>query len=225
MADGLPMRRLLLIPVALLGLCSAGALASIQQADSSAIARITSLTPTSITVGKRRHAHLTCKLTGFSPSTSSFGIGDRVKIACSNRVLVAVADMPGSSNSKKTDDELATSGISGKVSGIGPTSISVHDGDRTVTCTLGPGSPSITGYSIGDHVRIGCVNGVLDTVGAPTGGAVDHHPGHDERHERQRPITLLNTTSISVQTMTCTVGPSSPSLTGFTSATRCGCTA
>ena len=76
-------------------------------------------------------------------------------------MLVAIADMPGSSNSKKTDDELDSSGISGKVSGIGPSSITVHDGDRTVTCTVGPDSPSITGLGVGDHVKIGCVNGVL----------------------------------------------------------------
>ena len=46
------MRRLLLIPVALLGIFCAGAFASITQANSAATARITSLSPTSITVGK-----------------------------------------------------------------------------------------------------------------------------------------------------------------------------
>ncbi len=211
------MRRLLLIPLALLGLFSAGAFASIKQANSSAVARITSLTPTSITVGKKHHPHLTCSLTGFSPSTVSFAIGDRVKIACSNRVLVAIADMPGSSNAKKTDDVVDTSGISGKVSAIGPKFITVHDGDRTMTCTVGADSPSITPYAVGDHVKIGCVNGVLVTVGSPTSGPGVTTSAATTANvtNANGPITLLGTSSISVQTMTCTFGPSSPSLAGF----------
>src|SRR6059058_5466585 len=93
------MRRLILLPIALLGLgtlglASAGALSTVYQADASLTGVITNLSPTSITIGKKEHHHLTCSVTSLSPALGSFAAGDRVRAACAGGVLVAISDIP-----------------------------------------------------------------------------------------------------------------------------------
>src|SRR5690349_1665109 len=94
------MRRLLVLPLALLGLAtlglaSANALVSTNQVNAGATGVISKLGSTSITVGKLHRHRLTCLLTSVSPDVGSFAVGDRVKVACVNHVLVAVAGLPG----------------------------------------------------------------------------------------------------------------------------------
>ena len=204
------MRRLLLIPVALLGIASAVALASTHQANLTASGKISSLTLTAITVGHGEH-HRACAITADSPATTAFSIGDRVKIACSNHVLVAIADAPATTN-RSANEQPATTGISGTVTAATPTAITVHDGDRDVTCTVSGASPSVTAVNVGDHVRIGCANGVLVSLDTTPTSTTTTSANVTSANG---PITALGLTSITVQTMPCTIGPNSPSTAGF----------
>lgn len=214
-ADGERMRRLLLIPTALLGLATAGAMASVQhasleEANSSVTGTILSLRSNAITVGAGQHHRLRCTLSPDSPSTQDFASGDRVKIACASHVLVAIADAPAHHRNTSNAD-VTTTGISGAITALDTDSITIHDGDRTVTCTIGSGSPSTNGYPLGAHARIGCADAVLVSIGppgpaAPTAATVTNANG---------PIAQLGPSSISVQTMSCTIGAGSPSIDGF----------
>jgi hypothetical protein len=202
------MRRLLLIPIALLGIVTAGASASGHQATRVTVGKILSLTPTSIAVG-RQHHHLHCDVTSSSPATAAFGVGDRVRIDCVNRVLVAIADRPAPS--KHGDNaEPATAGISGTVTGIDSGSITVHDGDRNLTCTVGTTSPGIAGYNLGDHVKIACADGVLVSIGKPDGLPLSTSARASAG--ASGPIITLGPASITVQSLTCTLTSSSPKL-------------
>lgn len=154
------MRPILLIPVALLGICCAAAFASVEQADSSAAGRITSLKAKSITV---RHGdrHLSCSLTSYSPATAMFALGEKVKIACTRHVLVAISDVPAKESARNYDDETTTTSnvtnANGPISGLNSSTITV----QTMTCTIGANSPSTAGFALGDSVRMYCLNGVL----------------------------------------------------------------
>jgi hypothetical protein len=142
------MRRLLLASAALLGLAAAGALASVKQADLSAAGRITRLGHASITVGPVGQRHLTCATTSYSPSTGPFAPGDQVRIACTNHVLVGI---------EKTKADASVTSAHGPIADLTATSVAV----QTMSCSVGPGSPSTSGFSLGDSVRMSCVNGVL----------------------------------------------------------------
>ncbi len=120
--------------------------------------KITALSATSISVGSAHH-HLTCSITSSSPDTKQFEGGDRVKIACANHVLVAIADTP--THRDASNEGATAAGLCG------------HDhrarldlaqrprpGDRTLTCSIGPDSPSTSSFSPGDHARISCANEV-----------------------------------------------------------------
>jgi hypothetical protein len=163
------MRRLILLPLALLGLASlglasAGAFPMIHGADASAVGMIVKLSPTSISVGRHEHHRLTCTLVPSSPATALFAAGDRVKIACAAGSLVAIADVP---KSRKSDHDgapgAATTSQPTLTYAIGPitarsdTSLSV----QTMTCTVGPGSPSTGGFIVGTVVRMACEDGIL----------------------------------------------------------------
>src|SRR5215467_11839975 len=93
------MRRFLLLPLVLLGLAtlglaSAAAFTTVHQANASARGLIVKITATSISVRRNRHHRLTCSVGTSSPSLQLFAFGDRVKIACAEGVLVAIADLP-----------------------------------------------------------------------------------------------------------------------------------
>jgi hypothetical protein len=145
---------------------------------------------------------LTCYLYPSSPSLTGFKLGDRVGIACQSNVLlkiVALADEP-----KPDRDEVQTK--FGPITALSTTSVTV-DG---LTCSLGPSSPSVAGFKLGDKVGIGCSNGVLVKIGVPP-----NDDRHDELQTRLGPITALSTSSITVDGLTCSVGTGSPSVTGF----------
>jgi len=156
------MRRLFVIPCALLGLASlglatAGALVSSHQATASATGAISRLTSSSITVGRHgKGRHLTCAVTALSPRLGPFAVGDLVKIACASQVLVAIADVPDKTK-KVSNASVATTDANGPITALDAGSISV----QTMTCTIGPGSPSIAGFSVGNAVKTYCRNGAL----------------------------------------------------------------
>ncbi len=202
----------MLIPVALLGFATAAALASTHRANVTVSGKIARLSSTSIVVGKHEHRR-GCAITAASPATTAFAVGDLVKIACAKRVLVAIADIPALTR-KSGNEQPVTSGISGTVTAISPTSITVHDGDRNLTCTVNSASPSIAGLSVGSHVKIGCANETLVSLGSPGAAPVTTTTAANVT-DANGPITALGASAITVQTMTCTIGPSSPATSEF----------
>src|SRR5262249_14998175 len=109
----------------------------------------------------------------------------------------------------------------GAITALGGGSISVT-GDRTLTCTLGPDSPSLTEFHVGDHVKIGCRNGVLygivrtDTPPATTTTASTTTA--KTVTDATGPITTLSVDRVSVggeHPLSCPIGDGSPSTDGF----------
>src|SRR5271154_72036 len=117
------MRRLLLIPIALLGLATAGALASTHRANDASVGRITLLDSTSITVGKRHP--LACAIGANSPGTGLFAIGELGRVDCTNGVLAEIA---GRTRAHKTS-------VTGTIGSRRRNSITIN-GRHDVTCKL-----------------------------------------------------------------------------------------
>jgi hypothetical protein len=91
-------------------------------------------------------------------------------------------------------------------------SISVHDGDRDLTCSIDATSPSTGDLKVGRHVKISCANGVLVAIASvvlPTGEKPKGQTGAGA-------ISALSPTSITFHNaerdVTCAVAASSPGL-------------
>ena len=236
------MRRLLFLPLVLLGFASAVAIGSNDSrtiaAKSSVAGTISALSSTSITV----HSvfDVTCKIMHDSPKLADYAVGDQVKIRCEHGILtrlkhaVGAAATPGGSTSGNNSEHATTTtpGTTSTASGLGAiTSISTSSstvtvtGDRSLTCTLVTSSPSLAGYHVGDHVRIGCLNGALyvitrtdlppPTSTTTTIPAATSTIGHQPVRIRARSGLLSSATSIEVtgdRSLTCSIGAGSPTL-------------
>jgi hypothetical protein len=180
------MRRFLVVPLLLAGFAAAFAIGGNAARNTPAIkaasgtGTIRSLGTDSIVV----HSvfDLACKLTSRSPSVIAYAVGDRVKIVCANGVLVRIRPATvhhvattQTTNTQSGDSPAPDSPAPTTASGVGAittlttASIAVT-GDRNLTCTVGPESPALGDYHLGDRVKIGCVNGVLYVI-ARTGDA------------------------------------------------------
>src|SRR5439155_25791789 len=97
-------------------------------------------------------------------------------------------------------------------------SITVHDGDRDLTCSLDSSSPSTDGFKVGQHVKVACSGGSLVAI-APvtTADAGRYYAGT---------VSALDDKSITLQTehgpATCTLGVGSPSTAGLKVGDRVG---
>jgi len=211
------MRRLLILPVALLGLVTSGAMASNRESVRTTAGKITVLSPTTITLGRNHRRN--CSITPTSPATAAFAVGDRVKITCNTGNLVAISALPAPSPGPK-DGHSEPSKISGAVSALTSASITVRDGDRSLTCQATDASPALAGVTVGSHIGIGCVDGKLTLVGLPNDARTQTTttPGNTIVRAEGR-VTALSATSIAVRgdgpTVTCTISPSSPSTTAL----------
>jgi hypothetical protein len=164
---------------------------------------ITALSATSITVGP-----LTCSIGPSSPAIA-FHVGDRVRLGCTNGVVVyVVADTPPPTTTTTTPDVITKSGT---LTAIGSNTITV---DGTVCAVYPPASPSITAFKIGDHVGIACQNAVLVKIVALT-DSTSGSSGDSQTVTRGGTITALGNGSITVNDFSCKVLSTSPSLDGY----------
>jgi len=176
---------------------------------------ISALSATSITVGP-----LTCTIGPSSPSVP-FKVGDRVRMGCLGGVLVYVVadtDVPTTTTTTTTTAPPPTPPVTttaaivthgGTMTAIGEHTVTV-DG---LTCYLTSSSPSIAGFKVGDRVGVACQSNVLIKIVALTGD--DQPQQHDDLQTRLGAISALGGGSITVDGLTCSVGPGSPSPDGY----------
>jgi hypothetical protein len=121
------------------------------------------------------------------------------------------------------------------ISALSATSITVGP----LTCALGAGSPAVT-FKLGDRVRIACVNGVLTSIAADgdppkpaattttttTTTAPPPAPSvtasGDGILTRGGTLTSIGEHSLTVDSLTCALGATSPSIAGFKVGDRVG---
>jgi len=173
---------------------------------------VTSVTSTSIAVRGEGHG-LRCAVTASSPSVAAIKVGDRAAIAC-RRIgdVLVLAKVKHLIAAAPTAGDTAQVTFGGAVTAVSDSSVSLHDGNRDITCSLGDSSPKLTGVKVGDHAKVTCAAGVLITFtpitiptsppAATTGGGT---------------VSALTTTSITVHNsehgdVTCALASSSPSV-------------
>jgi hypothetical protein len=125
---------------------------------------LTSLTATSLTV-KDGDRSITCTVDASSPPLGDYHVGDRVYVGCAGGVLVKIAK-PKSDTPPTTTPPVVTFG--GTLTSLTATNLTVQDGTRSLTCSIGPSSPPLGDYHVGDHVYVACSGGVLLKIAKPT---------------------------------------------------------
>src|ERR1051326_2312881 len=111
---------------------------------------LVSRTAASVTVKRGDHT-LTCPRNDASPNVKSSDVGHKVKVTCDNGGLVRLhSSFDGSA--------------AGSITALSATSISLHNDDATVTCTLGDGSPKLGDYHGGAGVKPSCSDGILTAI-------------------------------------------------------------
>ena len=226
---------------ALVGAMALPALGATPAPRLTARGNITALTPHKIVV-RNVHRRVVCFVGEGSPDLTPYSVGDLVALACAGHPPTLVRNAPvttadsgaaptGGPTGEPTGDQHPageTTTFGGVVTVLAGSSITVHDGTRDLTCTLGTGSPSLVGVAVGDHVYVACAGGVLLVIAKPHSGGEttttttttsEPPPSTTTTSHTTRgalgTVSALSTAAVSVQTdggvVTCSFGPSSPS--------------
>jgi hypothetical protein len=169
---------------------------------------LVSVSTSAVAVKDAQGVVTTCAVAAKSPSLDGFAAGDRVQAACVQAdhklVLAKIRRVTAPSDSPTKDTPTKFGGV---VTALSSSSISLHDGDRDFTCSIGASSPSTAAVKVGQHVNVACTNGVLVAIAPVTSGRA-----------YEGTVTAVSATSITVHTShgdgTCSVGDGSPSLAG-----------
>ena len=218
------MKRTVLIVAALLAAFVA-ALPAAAEDGASVKGVVVSLSTSAVSVKDAKGVVTTCAVAAKSPSLDNYATGDRVQVQCRHTkrglVLAKVRHLATSAAPPRTDDAKPVT-FGGAITALSDGSISLHDGNRDLTCTIDSTSPSTAAFHVGQHVKAACTGGVLSAIAAlpapPTG--TDPKPGDPKPSDppktttgAQGTLTALTTSSVTVHTdggdVTCTVGPSS----------------
>jgi hypothetical protein len=172
---------------------------------------------------------LTCAVGPDSPSTAGVKVGAHAKVACANGLLVSLALVPSGDGKPAPPPapEHTTVGAIGTVSAISPTSLTVHTDGGDVTCSVGDGSPSLADVRVGNRVKMGCLDGVLKLLARADAPPPPPPPPAGNVVTVGGTLTALSDASLTVHNaehgeVTCTRGPSSPSLGDFHVGDRVG---
>jgi len=170
--------RIALVTVVLAGLAAPAALAA-HTPRWTAKGAITKLNKHAIAVNGR-----SCRITSASPEARIhvYVVGSTVKIVCADGVLLTIdllhpasgQSVPSSSSSVTSSSSSSNSSTSAlalagdfSITTLGSGSISVKGGSSSFTCTIGAGSPDVSGYHVGGHVsKLTCTNDVLTAIAA-----------------------------------------------------------
>jgi hypothetical protein len=171
---------------------------------------LAAVSATSISV-RTAHGRVSCRLGAKSPSRVGFMRGENVQIACARtgagRWLLTVLRHVGTTPTAANDGAPATR-FGGAITALSDTSISLHDGDRDLTCAVDSTSPPLTALKVGMHISVSCAGGTLVSWAPVTAGRA--YKGK---------LTALGDTSVTLLSeggaTTCTVAAGSPSRDGF----------
>jgi len=169
------MKRLPILAVATLAATASLTLPAFAGGGRALQGTVTSLTSTAISISGRGGIVTTCRLGRHSPSTAKVAVGDRVRAVCERRrhrglvltkLRTARTDKHHDNAAPSKDTEPVKFG--GAITALTDTSISLHDGDRDLTCTIGPASPPTADFKVGVHVKVACAGGMLVAIAAVT---------------------------------------------------------
>jgi hypothetical protein len=124
----------------------------------SAAGTISALSASSITV-HTDGGDVTCALDDRSPRLGDYHVGDKVKIACTEGTLTAIAKLDAPAD--------VQTGL-GILTALSDSSLTVHTENHDLTCSLNDHSPRLGEFHVGDKVKIACTDGVLTTIARVT---------------------------------------------------------
>jgi hypothetical protein len=135
---------------------------------------ITSLSAIAISVQGKNGVVTTCAVGRHSPSVTGYATGDRVQIVChgsgkgkSRAKLAKIKRLTAPTTSSADTSQVK---FGGAITALTHDSISLHDGDRDLTCALDSTSPSTGAFKVGQHVKVVCAGGTLVSI-SPVGTA------------------------------------------------------
>ena len=171
---------------------------------------IASISMHRVAVKGRNSIVTSCALARVSPSLSGYAAGDHVQMVCRARkgrlVLARIRHLnPATTPAQK--NETAPTYFGGAITALSDSSITLHDGDRDLTCALDSSTPSTADFKLGQHVKVECAGGKLIAIAAITqADAGRYYTGL---------VNALDAKGLTLQTehglVTCTIGPGSPS--------------
>lgn len=146
--------------------CLNGTLVAITKPDSGVVdgahktigaaGAVTAVSPTSLTV-HTDGGSVTCTVGDGSPSVASLHVGDKVKIGCLDGVLKVLVTSGGAAG---TDKGHAVTTVSGTLTALSASSVTVHGEHGDVTCTV-PATAHLGDFHTGDRVGMACADGAL----------------------------------------------------------------
>jgi hypothetical protein len=182
-------------------------------AESARVVRgsISSVTDGAIAVKGVSGIVTTCTVVKRSPDLAGYSAGNRVQMICvrlrahGKLVLFKIRHL-AAVPAPASDD--ASTRFGGAITSLTDGSITVHDGNRDLTCKLDASSPATGDYKVGQHVKVVCAGGSLVAI-APvtTADAGRYFTGS---------VTSVSASGLTLTTehgpVTCTIGDGSPSV-------------
>ena len=166
------MKRLLILVAAIVAAAASLTVPALAANGKSLRGTVASRTDKAISIAGRGGITTTCNLGRHSPSTTDVSVGDRVLAVCAKRrhggLVLTKLRKDRKTAPASQDTRPVTFG--GAITDLTDSSISLHDGDRDLTCTLGPDSPKTDGFKVGQHAKVACADGVLVAIAAPEVG-------------------------------------------------------
>jgi hypothetical protein len=166
------MKRLLILVAAMVAATASLTVPALADNGKSLRGTVASKSDTAISIAGRGGVTTTCNLGRHSPSTANVSVGDRVLAVCAKRrhggLVLTKLRKDRTAPPASKDTRPVTFG--GAITELTDASISLHDGDRDLTCTLGPDSPKTDGFKVGQHAKVACADGVLVAIAAPEVG-------------------------------------------------------
>jgi len=180
---------------------------------------ISAVSDSSVAVKTRNSIVTTCAIAKRSPSLSGYAAGDPVQMVCRGRKgrleLARIRHLrPTPAAAPRSDTAPVYFG--GAITALSDGSITLHDGDRDLTCALDSSSPSTADLKVGQHVKAECAGGKLVAIAAITqADAGRYYVGV---------VNALDGKGLTLQTehglVTCTIAAGSPAPPSFAWETR-----